>query len=205
MINCKYALFWWTNCSDWIHIWFLLKQKVYSTKLLKFFSSMPKFIDYLVKFYDFSHCACRNAKGEKSGGLGRAKILVCQQEDWHLTLLWPLLCVGCSKSFARQSCRATGSWGDVGTTQVPQFLADIFTLFPPTARVNSQVPNCTYECTCNVEVLALTRQQKCMTTGDCLSFFETDVIRYLRVGLKRYHPINDVNTDFFRFSRDYLI
>ena len=80
---------------------------------------MPKFIDYLVKFYDFSHCACRNAKGEKSGGLGRAKILVCQQEDWHLTLLWPLLCVGCSKSFARQSCRATRTYGDVGTTQVP--------------------------------------------------------------------------------------
>ena len=119
VINFWSAVFWWTNYSDWIHMQFMLRQKVYSAKLLNFFSSMPKFIDYLVRFYDFSHCAWRNAKGKKSGGLGRAKILVCQQEDWHLTLLWPLLCVGCSKSFARQSCRATGSYGDVGTTQVP--------------------------------------------------------------------------------------
>ena len=38
---------------------------------------------------------------EKSGGHRRAKILVCQQEDWHLTLpVSKLCCVGRSKNMS---------------------------------------------------------------------------------------------------------
>ena len=45
---------------------FQLKQRVYSPKLQKLFTSIPKFIDYLVKFYDFSHCVhAEMLKGKK--------------------------------------------------------------------------------------------------------------------------------------------